>query len=694
MNIAGSAALIGASVGMAAAASYPTPFIGNTAIVVGTAAAPSDNVNGASLIAANLDAESAGSSMTTLTGATGVTEDEVVLGGQIDASGSKVETTLTDSKITSLLDEKISWDDGDGSDDYDVHETIEIGDMAVLTSLDDEDLEGVALSNNMALEYRYYFDDSFGDAVNTSNTDADTLYLTIMGKQYEIEDLSETSIAVVTSEEINLAIGESVTIDGKTFTLDDVFDGKAQINGEVITEGQSEKVDGMQVKIDTVGYHSNAPELSKVIVRIGEDITKTYSAGDEYIGEDEDDPLWVWTFSDPTVAGGYIGVKYNVNINDADDDEAGDSIKYEGAGYVMPENFAEVKLDGLTDVDYEDVTVSFTQKDLYNWTDSAVANEDADVIVISAESTSTITVGDEETDEIYVYYSAANSGTDANSTYGSVEVFYRDHDGDNTPTNKARFEAQFDLTNNATLNRVNVGTIEVGDTTVDIDVTVATGDMTLSFENPDDDDVELAIEGTVLSHLGGTLEQLGDTAEDADADDIKVSTIDVSTKEKSVMDAYGIIVAEDDSSGVEGNADEDEVTLSIPSDQVYAIVSAVAGGEASTTEDAGVMTVKDADVATVAGKNLIVVGGSAVNTVAAELLGGAYREAAFTSATGVGAGEFLIQSFDRAGETALLVAGYAAADTEKAVTYLLNENPDTTVGTKMKGTSATEAVIV
>jgi len=106
------------------------------------------------------------------------------------------------------------------------------------------------------------------------------------------------------------------------------------------------------------------------------------------------------------------------------------------------------------------------------------------------------------------------------------------------------------------------------------------------------------------------------------------------------------------------------------------------------------MTVKDADVATVAGKNLIVVGGSAVNTVAAELLGGAYREAAFTSATGVGAGEFLIQSFDRAGETALLVAGYAAADTEKAVTYLLNENPDTTVGTKMKGTSATEAVIV
>ncbi len=106
------------------------------------------------------------------------------------------------------------------------------------------------------------------------------------------------------------------------------------------------------------------------------------------------------------------------------------------------------------------------------------------------------------------------------------------------------------------------------------------------------------------------------------------------------------------------------------------------------------MTVMDNAVSTVAGKNLVVVGGSAINSVAAELLGSAYREAAFTSATGVAAGEFLIQSFSRSGKTALLVAGYNAADTEKAVTYLLNNDVDTTVGTKLKGTSATEATLV
>ena len=120
----------------------------------------------------------------------------------------------------------------------------------------------------------------------------------------------------------------------------------------------------------------------------------------------------------------------------------------------------------------------------------------------------------------------------------------------------------------------------------------------------------------------------------------------------------------------------------------------ISEGEAATSAEVGVVTVTDANVANAAGKNLVVVGGSAINSVAAELLGAAYSEAAFTSATDVAAGEFLIQSFSRAGKTALLVAGYNAADTEKASTYLLNNVVTTTTGTKYKGTSATEASLV
>jgi len=146
------------------------------------------------------------------------------------------------------------------------------------------------------------------------------------------------------------------------------------------------------------------------------------------------------------------------------------------------------------------------------------------------------------------------------------------------------------------------------------------------------------------------------------------------------------------------NADDSDqayVEISYPDLQVYAQVY-VGDVDATVGEggEAGVMTVLDTAVSTVAGKNLIVVGGSAINSVAADLLGGAYREAAFTTATGVAAGEFLIESFARSGKTALLVAGYNAADTEKATTYLLNNDIDTTVGKKYKGTSATEASLV
>jgi len=142
-----------------------------------------------------------------------------------------------------------------------------------------------------------------------------------------------------------------------------------------------------------------------------------------------------------------------------------------------------------------------------------------------------------------------------------------------------------------------------------------------------------------------------------------------------------------------GDSYQDFVGIGFGDDMMYAKVS-ISEGEAATSSEVGVVTVIDSDVGTVAGKNLVIVGGSAINSVAAELLGAAYSEAAFTAATDVAAGEFLIQSFSRAGKTALLVAGYNAADTEKAVTYLLNNDITTTTGTKYKGTSATEASLV
>jgi len=106
--------------------------------------------------------------------------------------------------------------------------------------------------------------------------------------------------------------------------------------------------------------------------------------------------------------------------------------------------------------------------------------------------------------------------------------------------------------------------------------------------------------------------------------------------------------------------------------------------------------VKDSEVDSVKTKNLIVVGGSCINAVAGGLLGSACGPS-FTEASGVGTGQFLIQSFGDAfttGKIALLVAGYEVADTTNAATYLRTQTVDTTAGNKYLGTSSTSAELV
>lgn len=159
------------------------------------------------------------------------------------------------------------------------------------------------------------------------------------------------------------------------------------------------------------------------------------------------------------------------------------------------------------------------------------------------------------------------------------------------------------------------------------------------------------------------------------------------------MDWYGVLSTIDT-----GNSDQNIATLSIPKSQVYANLfigatdSSITTGTSGTTQ-LGEILVKDSEVSSVSSKNLIVVGGSCINSVAANLVGGAKCGPDWTTATGVGSGQFLIQSFDRSGKVALLVAGYEAADTVNAVTYLKTKTVDTAIGKKYLGTSSTSATL-
>lgn len=129
----------------------------------------------------------------------------------------------------------------------------------------------------------------------------------------------------------------------------------------------------------------------------------------------------------------------------------------------------------------------------------------------------------------------------------------------------------------------------------------------------------------------------------------------------------------------------------------------ISSPESTDGGDLGDVLVTDAEVSAVQGRNLIVVGGTAVNTVAAELIDVPYptKTDAWTAATGVGTGQLLIQSFNspyQTGKIAVLVAGYEAADTTAGAQRLINQPStiDTTVGNKyvyQTGTSGTSTLV-
>ncbi|MBI2632038.1 hypothetical protein HYW75_03475, partial [Candidatus Pacearchaeota archaeon] len=183
------------------------------------------------------------------------------------------------------------------------------------------------------------------------------------------------------------------------------------------------------------------------------------------------------------------------------------------------------------------------------------------------------------------------------------------------------------------------------------------------------------------------------------SDGTTLATLQSATTRSQGVTTFGTLVERD-------TADNNKISLWYPDTQSIADVlftSPDATVDSSTTgtttgsgvKELGSVTVADSEAASVSDKNLIVVGGSCVNSVAASLLGGALCGADFESKTGVGAGSFLIQTFDRTGgKVATLVAGYNAGDTTNAAKYLTTQKLDVEkAGTMYKGTSATEATM-
>ncbi len=692
MSVAGSVLLVGSTIGfaMAAGGSFPVPFVENNeaeyALVVGAGAAVSD-MTGANSINTYLntfysvdtseDSDSTSDSSQTITGdfsnAVGVIEDEIVLGDSITPT---IKDSFSDSKIPTLLDTEISWDDGVDSKRYDVHEEINILDngLVIRTTLDDDELEdNVVLENRKALEYKFVFDDVLNKDL-VGDDDADALFLTILGKEYEVLDMSDSSIIVSFSNEEVVKTGDNVLVDGVTLTIGDIFLGSIEVNGVLVKEDRTRTINGIEVYVDTIAYHSYSDLPSKAIIKVGKDISQTISDGDEYIDDDE---TWVWNIGDLGLVGGYIGVTYDVNSVGYDDDEDENNAISIGQSYALPENYGAVVFEGLTNADYEDFELSFDDRDLWSGVDSEKI-DDEDVAVLEGENDDsiTLTVGSVpvETDSIYFRYVNATTS----------ELYFKDIDGDIDDDHEGRIQ----LAINPTDIKLVVGDNEMSVTYDSSSVTLTNSEEVIKI---------------ALGENDGSFDRLGVEDSDAESGDVLIDEISIGTREDDVFTHYGLFVK-----SPESNADSDRVILSIPDEQVFARVSVKGQGMAveissdtnettgnetevvDTTTDVpelGGIVILDSEVASHTDKNLIIVGGSCINTEAARLLGGKACGVDFTALTGITTGQAFIKTFvspHDATKVAIVVAGYDAVDTTRAVAGLISSDIDfSVVGTEV-----------
>ena len=287
-------------------ADYPAPFVtsgtydASNALVVGASAAASDTL-GMVDIASNLQFESkvctpsGGGSVNVVGGES----DDIRIGHAIAADGdtTNFDQELDDSDLNHLLDTAITFQ----STDYDVSEVVVLGqagtsnvtvESSLTSSEDDYETDVVLEAERDAIKYYYVFDEAIQP--NSTST-SDPLEIKILGQSIKITSVdSATKITARVGAEFFVNVGDTVTVDGKKVTLDNVGSGGAivvNVDGvtETIPSAATETVNGIEVNNDETFYEDNKEQRSATLI-IGKDAVETYNDGDEYIGEDENDP--------------------------------------------------------------------------------------------------------------------------------------------------------------------------------------------------------------------------------------------------------------------------------------------------------------------------------------------------------------------------------------------------------------------
>ncbi|MGD9275798.1 MAG: hypothetical protein PVJ67_01350 [Candidatus Pacearchaeota archaeon] len=762
------------TIGFAAAASYPAPFVSggsaNVAIVYGTGSGVSSlDVIQAGNIQTNLQSYlGGGTSASTSTTSGG---DSV----KIEKSSTKFQLGkgVTDIVATAITDDSpgsglpVLLADGkyvdSDNDEQDYTQKIDMANLTLAMFEDndyksDEPTVGIRIASAAhVLNYTVDFTDE------PEWDDIDTTTIELMGKEYFVlSSTANTTINLLDSAQTTtLSEGETATVNGHEVSISFIGSSSVKLNvdGEItnsLAAAETQKLSGgdyVGIKEINVQDYAGGTKTVEFSVGTGKLVLKhdtDIEINDESISDMK--TFITTTAADPaTISSIVIEWKAEDDLFVTPDSEVlmpgFEAVKLTTTGMLYPtEEVVTVKHGGTTYMTLEDFPLKDSTEDIailygdsLNWTGIG-----KDATHKLRTNMSNVIVFDGDTDDYFV--ASFNDGTNAESYLMRATNFKTENSVNKTTIqyrkdgswSDVKVEGKPDDVASIGNVELTLGTVEKTQKTVSI-----TGGTSVNFHTLYSKEglevflpYDSATAGSGYLNLTATPlhniptydlifceEDKNGNIGDGGNITAQLGWNSASTKEAYVSDVGNESVTFDEilSTKVwrsfkytalasellwDKSGDQYEFQITYHGDEAFGevyvtapstTVTAGSSGSTSSGTQLGEVLVKDTEVSSVSSKNLVIVGGSCINSAAATALGVSQGTcgSAFTTATGVGSGQFLIKGVSGAystGKIALVVAGYEAADTVNAAKYLTTQTVDT--GKEYKGTSSTSATLV
>jgi len=741
--IGASVLMAGLTLGTAMAANYPEPFVSgstaNAAIVYGTGSGVSD----LDLVAANAIQGDLGNDLPA-TGSTSFSGGDVYNLNEAKDSDhfnfgdalNSIYSSLDDDEMKVFLQDG-TYNEGDIDEEYDQKITLGTKTLTFFTDIDYNDKEPTLgfeyATGNLVLSYKLEYDTAI------TMTDMNDTKMPLMGREYYVLTAKPGEINLLdTAETSTLTYGDSVTVDSHDISIafidaDEVMftvDGK---NTEKLKENEYEELDdGSYIVLTSDLYDVKEAGVSKAEFALGAGKVDFVTGSEVEINDEDVDGLEV------TLTEGTAGSLDSITLTwDAYNKEfltessaftmpGFETIKLAFGGLDFPSDPEVISIDGAATLtlsmgDNFDVDIMWRNATDYQ----TFGAEDYELVTaISTISNTTWTSPNLNTVNTTAHFGAVNRSegldlglrdrimvTRIDDDLGETEQYYWEVDKIENKTGVYDVRLD-DLVGTADVQFTDLEEETKGDIILNLVATNATGtdariylnftvaagsggsvtydkivsDSGLIFDIP-----ASAVEGAVFTateaNRDGDLfkgDQFTLTVGNNSDNDLYIKSNNLTYEVETLSDdEYLGYVDSELATKVKHDKGPDayDIVITYWGEEVDGSVM-VASSDAEIVSEgiASVMVVKDSEVSSVDTKNLIVVGGSCINSAAAKLVGDAYCGDAWTTATGVGSGQFLIKSYASSSltsEIALLVAGYEKDDTTNAANYLQTKLVDT-----------------